>query len=259
MWAYTDTFEYKTQITPHTAFVNLLEWTQWKKIADTTYIAYIVSACTDGTMAISSVRIQVSVVPESRTTQIQNVEMQVLHTWFEDNDSAVTTLVKVHDELEKGMIKIAISKGIKVQVLCLNVKEDYTLTASRDWQAYILQASVLGLSSGIWVGDHNGMDLFRGYTMEGECVYLKVDSEGNMEYDSQMSIMWSTKLVQRYKRQWMEDQAKLDEDSIAAASDAFPTLWGTSDSPNSIFTAMYFSWVLDTWSVTTDTNSFNAC
>ncbi|GAN07502.1 hypothetical protein MAM1_0163d06999 [Mucor ambiguus] len=241
IWAYTDTFEYKTQITPHASFVNLLEWTQWKKITDTTYIAYIVSACTDGTMAVSSVRIQVSVVPESGATQIQNVEMQVLHTWFEHNDSAVTTLIKVHDELEKGMMKIAISKGIKVQILCLNVKENYTLEAAKDWQVYVLQASVLGLSSGIWVGDDNGMDLFRGYTLEGECVYLKVDPEGNMAYDNQMSIMWSTKLVQKYKRQWMEDQAKADDDSIAAASDAFPTLFGTSDSPNNIFTAVYFS------------------
>ncbi|KAK4514715.1 Tlg2-vesicle protein [Mucor velutinosus] len=241
MWAFTNTFEYKTQITPHASFVNLLEWTQWKKITDTTYIAYIVSACTDGTMAISSVRIQVSTVPESRTTQIQNVEMQVLHTWFEDNDSAVITLIKVHDELEKGVIKIAISKGIKVQVLCLNVKEDFTLEASKDWQVYILQASVLGLSSGNWVGDDNGMDLFRGYTSEGECVYLKIDSEGNMAYDNQMSIMWSRKMVQKYKRQWMEDQAKADDDSIVAASDALPTLFGTSDSPNSIFTALYYS------------------
>ncbi|KAL9544041.1 hypothetical protein MBANPS3_007828 [Mucor bainieri] len=241
IWAYTNTFEYKAQIAPHSSFVNLLEWTQWKKITDTTYIAYIASACTDGTMALSSVQIQVSVVPESGVTQIQNVETQVLHTWFEDNDSAVITLIKIHDELEKGVLKIAISKGIQVQVLCLKVKEDYTLEAAQNWQAYILQASVLGLSSGTWVGDDDGMDLFRGYTMEGECVYLRVDPEGTIAYDNQMSIMWSTKLVQRYKRQWMEEQAKADEDSIVAASDAFPTLFGINDSPNNIFTALYFS------------------
>ncbi|KAL0143524.1 hypothetical protein V8B55DRAFT_1478332 [Mucor lusitanicus] len=241
IWAYTDTFEYKTQTTPHASFVNLLEWTQWSNINDTTYIAYIVSTCTDGTMAISSVRIQVAVVPESRATDIQHIEMQVLHTWFEDNDSAVITLVKVHDQLERGVMKLAISKGIKVQTLCLKVKEDYTLEATQDWQVYVLQASVLGLSSGIWVGDDNGMDLFRGYTMEGECVYLKVDSEGNMAYDNQMSIMWSTKLVQRYKRQWMEDQEKADDDSVIAVSDALPVLHGVSDSPNNIFTAVYFS------------------
>ncbi|KAG1112790.1 hypothetical protein G6F42_014639 [Rhizopus arrhizus] len=241
IWAYTDGFEYKTQVTPHISYVNLLEWTQWLRITDTTYIAYIISACTDGTMAISSVQIQISVVPELRTTKIEEVEIQVLHTWFEEKDRAVITLIKVLDHSEKGVVKIAISKGIKVQILSLNVKQDYTLEASKDWQAYILEASVLGLSSGMWVGGDNGMDMFRGYTMEGECVYLKVDAEGNMEYDNQMSIIWSTKLLQKYKRQWLEEQAKTDEDHIVAASDAFPSLWGASDSPNHIFTAMYFS------------------
>lgn len=84
-------------------------------------------------------------------------------------------------------------------------------------------------------------DLFRGYTVEGECVYLKVDAAGQTDHDKQMSIMWSTKLVQMYQQQWAEEQAKLDEDHIISASDAHPFVWGADVTISKIFTAMFFT------------------
>jgi hypothetical protein len=238
VWAYTDSFEYKTQVTPHKSFVNLIEWTGWKKLNDTTYIAYIASACTDGTVAISSVQIELSVDPESKISKIQDTKMKVLHVWFEDNNRSVTTLIKIYDDLEKGIIKIAVSKGITVQIICLSVKKDNTVVPKKDWQVFILESSGLGLSSGSWI---DNTTVFKGYTIEGEYVYLKVDSEGKIEYDKEMSIMQSAKLVKKYKQQWMEEQMKADDDSIIAASDAHPFLWGTCDAPNQIFTAIFFS------------------
>lgn len=189
-------------------------------------------------MAISSVQIELSVDPESKISKIQDVKMEVLHIWFEDNNRSVTTLIKTHDDLEKGIIKIVISKGITVQAICLNVKKNNAVVSKKDWQVFILESSGLGLSSGSWV---DNAAAFRGYTVEGECIHLKVDSEGKIEYDKEMSIMQSTKLIKKYKQQWMEEQMKADDDSIVAASDAHPSLWGACDAPNQIFTAIFFS------------------
>ncbi|CEP09219.1 hypothetical protein [Parasitella parasitica] len=240
IWAYLDSFEYVTQITPHKSFVNLLEWTEWKKINSSTYIAFIASACTDGTVAISSVQVKISVVSKSRTAKIQDVKMSVLHVWFEEDDRAVTTLIKLFDDFDKGVISIAISKGIRVQVICLDVKKNNKVVPKKDWQVHTLLSSGLGLSSGSWVRDDENIVLFRGYTVEGECVLLKVGLNGDVEYDKQMSIMLSTTLVQKYKLQWMEEQSKTDDDNIISASDAHPFLWGTSDTINQIFTTLLF-------------------
>ncbi|KAI8647264.1 transcription factor IIIC subunit delta N-term-domain-containing protein [Parasitella parasitica] len=240
IWAYTDSFDYKTKITPHKSFVNLLEWTDWKKVNSTTYIAFIASACTDGTVAISSVQVKTSVVSKSRTTRIGDIKMKVLHVWFEEGDRAVTTLIKMFDDFAKGIIRIAISKGVRVQIICLDVKKGDKLVPKKDWQAYTLLSSGLGLSCGTWVRDDNNIVLFRGFTVEGECTYLKIESNGDVQYDKQLSIMWSATLVQTYKQQWIEEQLKADDDHILSASDAHPFLWGASDTRNQIFTALSF-------------------
>lgn len=106
-----------------------------------------------------------------------------------------------------------------------------------DWKAHDLQNSALGLSAGAWINDSN----FRCYTMEGEGLQLCLNVTGELSVDKDVHDTLNNKLVQKYKQQWIDEQEKAEEDEVIGSSDALPYIWGAGDSPNHLFTALYFT------------------
>ncbi|KAI7900588.1 transcription factor IIIC subunit delta N-term-domain-containing protein [Cokeromyces recurvatus] len=246
IWSYTKQLKYVTTITPHTSFVNLLSWTGWTKIRndDMTdndyeiYTSYIISACTDGTIALSSVCVQATVDQESRETILSDdIKVNTEIVWFEDTTS-VTTLLKIHDNLEAGGsdIKIAVSKGISIKFLWLTCR-DGTLSVKHDWTSYQMENSALGLTGGDWLNDH----VFRCYTTEGEGLQIELDEEGEIKYDEDESNVINDLLETMYGQQWMDEQMDAEDDNLIASSDAIPYVFGAADGLNHVWTAFYFA------------------
>ncbi|KAI8057552.1 uncharacterized protein B0P05DRAFT_591248 [Gilbertella persicaria] len=229
IWTYTiDTgFEFATVITPHTSFVNLLDWTDWKKLNETTYMTYVVSSCTDGTVALS--KVQAELLVTEKRTWIQKTEAKVVHTWFDQQPGHIT-LIKTTDNFNtdhEPRIQIALCKGV-----CLYLNS-FTLDAvESEWKSVDLAHSMLGLAGGVWQGN-----VFTTYTMEGEGISIDIDT---LAMDSQTNAVLNVKLLQKYKQQWAEEQMRVD-DHIIGASDATPYVWGACDAPHHLFTAIYFS------------------
>jgi regulatory protein YycI of two-component signal transduction system YycFG len=105
-----------------------------------------------------------------------------------------------------------------------------------EWTPYCLTNSGLGLSSGSWID----ADQFRCYTTEGEGLFIKFETSGIVQLNDKMHTVINTKLVQKYKQQWMEEQMKAEDQDLVSVSDAIPYLWGAADDSNHIFTAIYF-------------------
>ncbi|GAA5804303.1 hypothetical protein HPULCUR_009790 [Helicostylum pulchrum] len=237
-WNLTSTtLEHLDTITPHKSFVNLVQWSNWKKgVEPNTYLAFTVSSSTNGTVALSSVLVKVS-VDENLITTIEDLLVNVVHQWFEVG-SAVTTLIKVQDDFdqEASHLRIALSKGINVSFISLIV-DGNVAHLEKEWVSHCLQYSGLGLAGGSWLSDFD----FRCYTMEGEGMQFHFGAEDNLVLDEKEQTNISTKLVQKYKYQWMEEQAKTDDDDILGASDAFPYIFGACDSLRHMYTAIFFT------------------
>jgi hypothetical protein len=60
-------------------------------------IAFVASTSTNGTVALSSVKVEIA-VDDQQHTQVLDVQAQILFTWFRDTPS-VPTLLKVFDDL----------------------------------------------------------------------------------------------------------------------------------------------------------------
>ncbi|EIE84674.1 hypothetical protein RO3G_09384 [Rhizopus delemar RA 99-880] len=236
IWTYSlnNGIQYATAISPHKSFVNLLDWTGWKKLQDTTYIAFIASSSTNGTVALSSVKVQFG-IDSQHNLHIENVQAQNVYTWFEDN-AAIPTLLKIHDSWDKDTpnISIAVSKGLYVYMLSLGIMKDESVSVQGDWMSYNLSHSGVGLSGGLWINENE----FRGYTFEGEGCHVRI-KDGNIEEDRLETYKLNQKLIQKYKQQWMEEQVRIEDDDLLGASDAKPCLWGASDGLNHIITAIY--------------------
>lgn len=157
--------------------------------------------------------------------------------WFNEG-SSVPTLLKIHDDFENGSpyIRIALCKGISIHFISLIVDESL-MDMEKKWSIYILENSGLGLSGGCWINDFD----FRCYTLEGEGLQLHFSAEDVLTFDDPAQKSISSKLVQKYKQQWMDEQAKADEDDIIGASDALPYLFGAADSSGHMYTAIYFA------------------
>lgn len=196
--------------------------------------AYIVSGCTDGTVAISSVTVEYTVTDDKKT-EIQSVQVKTELHWF-NATSSIVTLIKARST-QTNQIKIAISKGLTAQFICLDIQEDGSLLEKSDWTCIDLENSALGLAGGSWINE----DEFKYYTVEGEGFQVRMDKDGVVNGDEQEYNKLNAKLVQKYNQQWMEEQMKVtDEDILMNASDALPYLWGAADGINHIFTAIYF-------------------
>ncbi|KAI9474236.1 MAG: transcription factor IIIC subunit delta N-term-domain-containing protein [Benjaminiella poitrasii] len=238
LWSYTNQLQYLTTFTPHTSFINLLAWTSWAKLTtdDDMTDDDNQTSCTDGTLALSSVRVQVTV--DERETQLSDVQVKTEFVWFADKTS-ITTLIKIHDRLETGGrdIRIAISKGVVAEFLWLVLEEDGALKVKRDWASYDLTHSAIGLSGGDWLDD----GVFRCYTTEGEGVTIKLDEVGDVKDDEASSLVMNHRLETMFGQQWMDDQMDVEEDNVVAAADAMPYIFGASDAPNHIWTACYFA------------------
>lgn len=177
---------------------------------------------------------------ENGITNLIDVEAKVIYTWFEDpNQPSIPTLLKIYDDLENNSpyIRIAVCKGISLHFLSLTLNHEDIPEPDRDWASCYLENSAMGLGGGSWLNDFD----FRCYTIEGEGLLYHLHAEGNLELDQGEREEINNKLVQKYKQQWMDEQAKVDEDDLIGASDAIPYLWGAGDAPSQYFTAIFFS------------------
>jgi hypothetical protein len=118
----------------------------------------------------------------------------------------------------------------------MTLEEDGSLSMRGEWTPYYLANSSLGLTGGSWIN----VDQFRCYTTEGEGLLVNFETGGHVERDDQMYTIINTKMVQKYKQQWMEEQMKAEDQDLFGVSDAIPYLWGAADASNHIFTAIYF-------------------
>ncbi|KAI7888552.1 transcription factor IIIC subunit delta N-term-domain-containing protein [Mucor mucedo] len=231
-----DGIEYSTTITAHTSYVNLVHWSNWQKKTEGKYTAYVASASTNGTAALTAVTVQIETDEENHTT-IKDIQYSILRQWF-DEGSSVPTLLKVHDDFENDspFIRIALSKGITIRFTSLLVDEA-VMDVDKEWEMHVLEHSALGLSGGNWINDFD----FRCYTVEGEGLQFHLSAEDELTVDEVAHKEISSKLIQKYKQQWMDEQEKADEDDIVGASDALPYLFGGADSLGHIYTAIYFA------------------
>ncbi|KAI8971862.1 hypothetical protein BDF20DRAFT_886883 [Mycotypha africana] len=240
IWSYIEDIGVNHELTvkAHKGFVNLLDWTDWINVEKSQYIAHIVSTSTDGTVALTSVRLTL-LEDDNTVTCIEKVEAERLFTWFED-EPTITTLAKITycKEDDENCLKIALSRGGSVQCLCMIIGADGTLQAAQEtFVAYNLEHSALGLSSGNWLTGTN----FQCYTVEGEGLNLIFDKHGRLEVDEQAHSVLNKKLLQRYTQQWMDLQLDAEEDSILTTTGATPYLWGAVDGPNHLYTALFYS------------------
>lgn len=118
----------------------------------------------------------------------------------------------------------------------MKVGKGDNLSMCGEWTSFYLANSALGLSGGSWID----ADQFRCYTMEGEGLLINFGADGQIHKDEDMCNVINTKLVQKYKQQWMEEQMKTEDQDLFGLSDAVPYLWGAGDASNYIFTAVYF-------------------
>ena len=167
---------------------------------------------------------------------MENIQTEVLYTWFADKPY-FTTLIRMHDDFanDEGNLHIAVSKGVTVWFLCLSL-HNASMDIDTEWKSYPLQHSALGLSAGSWIN----ASTFRCYTFEGESVQIVFDAQGQFLLDQDSHATINSKLVQKYRQQWANEQEKVDVDDVLGASDAFPYVWGAGDSVSHIFTAIYF-------------------
>lgn len=174
---------------------------------------------------------------ENKNTTIEDIQLCLLHQWFIEG-SSVPTLIKLYDDFENGSpyIRIALSKGISLYFLSLAV-DDVSMDIDKSWIPYCLENSAIGLSGGNWINDFD----FRCYTVEGEGLQFHLSAEDELTFDEEVHESISSKLVQKYKQQWMNEQAKADEDDIIGASDALPYLFGAGDSLSHMYTAIFFA------------------
>lgn len=66
-------------------------------------VAFVISTCTNGTVALSSVNVEIA-VDDQKHTQILDIQARVLFSWFGET-SSVPTLLKIFDNLV-GLIYI---------------------------------------------------------------------------------------------------------------------------------------------------------
>lgn len=198
--------------------------------------AYVASASTNGTAALTSVTVTIK-MDEKGNTVIEDIQHCVLHRWFNEG-SSVPTLLKVHDDFENGSpyVRIALCKGINVSLISLSV-DDAMMDVDKQWSVHVLESSAMGLTGGSWI---NGIE-FRCYTLEGEGLLFHFDAQDVLTLDEEAHKKISSKLVQKYKQQWIDEQAKADNDDIICASDALPYLFGAADSFCHMYTAIYFA------------------
>lgn len=199
-------------------------------------IAFLVSSSTNGTVSLSSVQVTTS-VDDKMNTIIEDVQTSVVKQWFNE-ESAVTTLIKLQDNFETkaSHLRIALCKGIQILFISLNVNGD-TVELEKEWQPYCLQNSGLGLSGGSWINEFD----FRCYTVEGEGLQLRLDPQDQLIFNEREHLRISGQLVQKYRYQWMEEQARTEEDDVVGASDARPFVFGAGDGLNHIYTAIFFT------------------
>ncbi|CAO3693248.1 unnamed protein product [Rhizopus microsporus] len=225
--------QYAAEVSPHTSFVNLVSWSAWKKINETTYVALLASSSTNGTVTLSTVQVNLS---KGDKQSIENVQMRVSQRWFE-NDITIPTLLKVYNDAmdDSSYFNIAVCKGVTVYMMRVQVTDEGNIVNEYGWEPYTLFHSGAGLSAGSWINQNT----FRCYTFEGEGLYLTMTEDGRVKKDEEQTYKLNQKLIQKYKQQWMEEQIKIEEEDILGASDAIPYLWGASDGRNKIITAIY--------------------
>ncbi|KAI8370498.1 transcription factor IIIC subunit delta N-term-domain-containing protein [Radiomyces spectabilis] len=218
---------------PHRSFVNLLRWTDWHK-NNHQYTAYLLSTCSDGTVALSSVTVTIAI--KEQETRVSSVKAKTLKTWFE-HDNVVPTLVRTWDDFSHSQtIKLVVAKSITVYAATIQVNGD-KVTMQDEWTNYPLQYSAMGLSGANWSLDGEFM---RVYTFEGECVVLTLRG-GQLVYLEDDSSMVNRKLLQKYNQQWTEEQTDIEEGNLFPPSEVMPILWGTAVSSRELYTAILFS------------------
>lgn len=228
--------KYSSTVTPHSSFVNLLDWTDWKKSEDgNSNTAYFVSSSSNGTVALSSVTVKTKV--EGLIATVEDIQVKTLNTWFAD-DVSMPTVLKIHDDFENNspFVRIAVCKGTTVWFNCLSVADD-AMEEDSTWKPYYSQHSALGLTAGSWINDFD----FKCYTVEGECLLLHFGADGEVALNEAKHRALNNKLYRKYKQQWADEQNNVDEDDLIQASDAFPYIWGAGDSLNHTFTALYYT------------------
>ncbi|KAG1450957.1 hypothetical protein G6F56_008212 [Rhizopus delemar] len=197
-------------------------------------IAFIVSSSTDGRVALSSVKVQF-VKDKDQDWKIKKVSAESLYEWFNDN-MAIPTLLKMCSKFDEktSSIGIVVSKGTFVYMTLLQIANDGTVSIKEDWKSYSMKHTGVGLTGGTWESEND----FRGYTFEGEGIRIRLEN-GVLEEDTLATYQLNQRLIQKYRQQWMEEQLKTEEEDVFGSSDAHPCLWGASDGPNKIITALY--------------------
>ncbi|KAI9273723.1 hypothetical protein BY458DRAFT_434909, partial [Sporodiniella umbellata] len=235
IWAYSSKngFQHSAQVTPYEAHTNHLDWTEWKKLNEHTFLSFVASGSTDGRVALSSVKLEL--IKENEDWKIKKVEAKCLYEWFDDN-IAIPTFLKTASDFKNNAsaVSIAVSKGSFIYLLSLRVDLNGRTKTEGDWTLHNMIHTGVGLSGGTW----ETPTIFRGYTFEGEGVCLELNN-GIVEEDKTATHSLNQRLVQKFKQQWMEEQLKTEDDDVFGTSDAIPCLWGASDGINNIVTAVY--------------------
>ncbi|KAI9498009.1 transcription factor IIIC subunit delta N-term-domain-containing protein [Zychaea mexicana] len=238
LWSYHSASgaQFCTTVQPHQSFVNLVEWSHWR-IHGSKHTAYLISTCTDGTAALSTVEVVVS-ADDAGKTVIQSVVATVAKTWFE-SDPATISVLSIWDNLksENGKtIRVALCKNARVDILSMILDDDDDIA---DHQSeYYLEHTVMGLSGARWATDGTQLQM---YTYDLQCVVLDVDDHAKYTYNKPVSAQTNERLVNKANHQWILEQDKMDRETLATANAVTPKLWSTAHTTTGLFTAVLFT------------------
>ncbi|KAI8096517.1 transcription factor IIIC subunit delta N-term-domain-containing protein [Halteromyces radiatus] len=231
LWSYSiaDGFRYQIDCQVHTSPVNLLQWSKWRKSGEN-YIGYLLSTSTNGIAVISSVTIQIA------SSAVNSVQIQILHTWFEE-DSGIPTIIKLWEDSKNDIIKILVVKQVMVYTAMLRVQKDYQLVLDLTWLDYTVPNSALGVSGAYFA--NNGKSI-RLVTHEGTGLVLSY-KDNILDLDGSSSLIVTQKLQRKFKQQWMEEMSKYEEEEILFGFSFGVLLWGIDATPNGLYSAILFT------------------
>ncbi|KAI7847656.1 hypothetical protein BDC45DRAFT_341523 [Circinella umbellata] len=225
-----------TTFQPHQSFVNSVEWTQWR-VNGNRYTAYIISTCSDGTSALTSVELEAKVDYDTGETTIQSVTATIKKTWFESDPSYIS-LLSVWNDLKNGgnVIKTVLCKNARVQIGSIIIDDDDDLVDH--WSEYYLEHSTMGLTGVNWSVDGSQVYL---YTYDCQNISLFVDDNAKHTYNSELSAKTNERLLNKMNQQWLIDQDKMDRETQATANAVVPKTWSVEDSATGLFSAVLFT------------------
>ncbi|KAI8147696.1 transcription factor IIIC subunit delta N-term-domain-containing protein [Fennellomyces sp. T-0311] len=227
--------QFCTSFVPHQSFVNLLEWSQWRTNG-TTYTAYLFSACVDGTVAVSSVEVDIAGDNDGGTA-IQSVIVSVCKTWF-TSDPANVSILSTWDDLKSGgrAIKVALCKNARVEIASLILDEDNDIT--EHWSQYYLEYSTMGLSGAKWSPDGSQLQL---YTYDCQAIVLDIDNHAKSAVNEEKTAQTNQRILNKVNQQWVLEQAKMDRETVATSHPVVPKILSVDYSITGLYSVILFT------------------